>query len=263
MSTTAPLRRALAGAVCLLAAATPSLVWADGTSVEFLAEKLKSDDARVRANAALALGASNDDRAVKSLCSALGDDSELVRNSSVAALKKLGRASATECLTARKSVESSAAVKTQIDAALVVLKGGAVNPSAKYYVAVAPVSDKSGRGDVDAVVTEAIREKLGSLGAYQMAPAKENAAAAKAVLAKRNLKGFYLTVSVDPFDYTNGTKAAVKVAIFTYPNKDLRGEAPGRARSSAAKGDKSSEDAVLKAAIEAALDSFNKHVDQF
>ena len=113
MSTTAQFRRALAGTVVLLAA-LPSLAWADGTSVEFLAEKLKSDDARVRANAALALGASNDDRAVESLCSALSDESELVRNSSVAALKKLGRPSATECLTARKSLESSAAVKTQI-----------------------------------------------------------------------------------------------------------------------------------------------------
>ena len=55
----------------------------DGPSVEFLQSKLKSDDFRVRFNAALALGgkSGNDDhpKAVASLCEALTDEKEAVR----------------------------------------------------------------------------------------------------------------------------------------------------------------------------------------
>src|ERR1700723_1695701 len=89
--------------------------------VTFLAERLKyppsagkPDDFRVRTNAALALGATDNDDAVPVLCSGLDDPSELVRQGVAVALKRLARASAHDCLQRRANVETSAAVSTQL-----------------------------------------------------------------------------------------------------------------------------------------------------
>ena len=59
---------ALAGTLVSL---SPSAAHADADRVKFLADKLNSDDPRVRTSAALALGASNEDGAVDPLCGAL------------------------------------------------------------------------------------------------------------------------------------------------------------------------------------------------
>src|SRR5262249_55396813 len=72
---------------------------------EFLIERLRSDDSRVRTNAALALGATNDEAAVQPLCGALTDASEVVRQASAVALKRLLRPSAVDCLKRRVSAE--------------------------------------------------------------------------------------------------------------------------------------------------------------
>jgi hypothetical protein len=79
-------------------------------------------------------------------------------------------------------------------------------------------------------VHEAISSKLGQLGDYQLAPTGESNDSAKAVIAKRKLKGFYLAVSVEKLDYSDGNlRVRMKVAVFSYPGKDLRGEVPAGA----------------------------------
>ncbi len=241
--------------------------------VDFLAERLKfppaqgqPDDFRVRTNAALALGATNDDAAVPPLCGGLGDPSEVVRQSVAVALKRLARPSSSDCLKRRQGVESNASVKLQIQRALEAIDaagsgggaaggggGGGGAPAnvagAKYYVSISPIANQTTRPtpEIERLVHDAVAAKLAQLGEYQLAPPTESNADAKAALASRKLKGFYLAVSVDKFDYSDGNlRVRVKIAVSSYPGKDLRGEVPAAATLPGARpGDKGAEDQLM------------------
>jgi hypothetical protein len=250
--------------------ARSATAFADGR-VQFLAERLKyppasrqPDDFRVRTNAALALGATNDDDAVAPLCVALEDPSELVRQAVALSLKRLARGSSLDCLHRRFAVEANASVKAHIGRAIEAAEasaggggsGSSGAPSstqfisnAKYYVSISPVVNNTSRlsGDVEHTVRDAIASKLAQLGEYQLAPSGESNEAAKAVIAKRKLKGFYLAVSVDKLDYSEGNlRVRVKIAVFSYPGKDLRGEVPAGATLPGARpGDSGGEDQLI------------------
>src|ERR1700728_3896217 len=93
---------ALAFALALIGRSRPLL--ADGRTA-FLIDRLKyppaagqSDDFRVRTNAALQLGRTDDDAAVQPLCDALNDPSDVVRLAVAAGLKRLARPAAVPCL---------------------------------------------------------------------------------------------------------------------------------------------------------------------
>ncbi|MDP8999046.1 MAG: HEAT repeat domain-containing protein [Myxococcota bacterium] len=253
--------------VLLGALAAPSPARADSRT-QFLAERLKyppnqgqPDDFRVRTNAALALGATGDDAAVVPLCSALGDPSELVRQAVAVATKRLARGASLECLRKRFPVESNAAVKLQIQRAIEAVEAsggsGASNGAsaapyiadARYYVSISPVVNNTTRpgAEIDTAVRAAIASKLAQLGGFQLAPASESNDAAKTIIARRKLKGFYLAVSVDKLDYSEGNlRVRVKIAVFSYPGKDLRGEVPAGATLPGARpGDKSAEDELI------------------
>jgi hypothetical protein len=238
---------------------------ADGR-VHFLADRLKYppepgqlDDFRVRTNAALALGATNDDAAVSPLCVGLDDPSDVVRQAVAVALKRLGRPSAVDCLKHRAGVESKAPVKLEIQHALEALdaSGGpgraaptpAVVEGARFYVALSAVSNNTSRPttDVERVVKDAIASRLAQLGEYQLAPPGESNTAAKAAISKRKLKGYYLGIGVEKFDYSDGNlRVRVKIAVFSYPGRDLRGEVPAGATLPGARpGDKGAEDQLL------------------
>ena len=106
------------------------------------------------------------------------------------------------------------------------------NANAKFYVSVSKVANNTTRSaaDVQRIVSGAIASKLAELGEYQLAPAGESNDAAKAAIAKRQLKGYYLGVSVDKLDYSDGNlRVHVKIAVFSYPGRDLRGEVPAGA----------------------------------
>jgi hypothetical protein len=259
--------RILAVALVLL---TSVIAAADGR-VDFLAERLRyppaagqPDDFRVRTNAALALGATNDDAAVPPLCRGLDDPSEVVRQAVAVGLKRLARSSALDCLRRRAAVESHSSVKLQIQRAIEAIEsaggggGGGGNggggdasyvAGAKYYVSISLVANKTDRaeGDVDRIVRGAVASKLAQLGGYQLAPSGESVAAAKAAMAKRQLKGFFLAVSVDPFDYSDGSlRVRLKIAVFSYPGRDLRGEVPAGATFPGERpGDHGAEDQML------------------
>jgi HEAT repeats len=262
---------ALLSASLLLATLMP-IARADESKVPFLVEKLKADDFRVRTNAALALGASKEDAAVQPLCGALADDSEVVRQAATAGLKRLRKPASLPCLKAREKVEASETVKLQITRAIETIDAASegsesapkANAPAKYYVALSPVQNRSDKaqGEVDSAVLSAVKKKLEASGNVQIAPDKEAAASAKAEIKKRGIKGFYLSISVEPFDYSAGTKATVRVAIFTYPGKDLRAEVKRGSRSTAQKGDKDAESKTLAAAAEDAAQEFIKNAEQ-
>ena len=263
----AKLARALLAACVVVLVAHAAL--ADGRTA-FLSERLRSDDFRVRSSAALALGASNDDAAVAPLCGALADSSEVVRLAAGAALKRLGRGSALPCLRDRLAIETNAPAKNQMQQAFDALTaasgggggGGPRNVSgAKYYVAFSRLTNNTGRpqAEVEAIVFGAMRTKFDALGTYQLAPAGESADAARATISRRGLKGYYLSVLLDRFDYSGGNlKVSIKLAVFSYPGKNLRGEVPASAsQPGVSPGDKGSEDALMDALASNAVERFS------
>ena len=262
---------ALRSVVVLLVLLTAGPVLADGR-VGFLADRLRypppagdADDFRVRINAALALGASNDEAAVAPLCAGLGDPSDAVRQAVAVAFKRLARSSSLDCMRKRASGEANASVKLQIQRAIEAVEkataGGGASPDvagARFYVAIAVVNETGRPGaDIERLVRDAVVSRLAQLGAYQLAPAGESGVAASAVMARRKLRGYSLTVSVEKFDYSDGLRVRVKLAVSTYPGKDLRGEIPSSATAPGARpGDARAEDRLVTAVAEQATNLF-------
>ena len=251
-------------ALALCALSTPALA---DSRTDFLIGRLKADDFRVRTNAALALGQSGDEAVVAPLCGALDDSSDVVRQAVAVAFERLAKPAAASCLKARFSVETSDAVKRQITKTLGLLQGASDSSApprtvanAKYYVSISTISNQTGRPDDDIaqVVGPSLRAKLDELGEYQVAPDNEAPDQARAAMAKRKLKGFYLSIRVEKFDYSEGNlRVRVKVAVFTYPGKDLRGEVPaGLTQTGVRPGDTAAENNLLQMAAARAVELF-------
>jgi hypothetical protein len=231
-------RTLVSGAFGLGAVLAASQVQADGKTA-FLAEQLrKNADFRVRVDAALKLGTSDDADAVKPLCACLDEDEvEAVRISCAAALGKLKKPGGDACLKEHASDKSSK-VREQVATSLKALGGGAAtgggggpscpNPpasgKAKYYVGVA-VNNKTSRPDADIkpMVEQAVACKLQSLGRFKLAQdtdPKKMAAAA----SKDKLDGYFLNVIIEPFQYGGGNlKVSMKLTMMTH-TRDLKGE---------------------------------------
>jgi HEAT repeats len=270
------MRRVATALVLFSLVLAPLRAFADSRT-DFLIQRLQADDFRVRTNAALALGATNDDAAVQPLCGALADASEVVRQASAVALKRLMRNASLDCLKRRLGAESNDSVRLQISRAMEAIQagGGGGNGNggggggevprtiagAKYYVALPMVANNNSSrsaADVDRVVRGAAKQKLESLGAYQLAPSNEGPDDARGVLQRRKLKGFYLTLSVDPFDYSGGNlRVVVRLVIFNYPGKAMQGMLNnGVTQQGVRPGDKAAEDNLMQIAVQGALDAF-------
>ena len=231
-----------------------------------LVQQLKtSDDFRVRTQAALALGASGDDAAVKPLCDALGDENVMVKQSAAAALAKLGKGGGLACLKAAQGKEKNAKVLAQIQKAMDALAGSAPppppGPDSKYYVAI-EVTNKTKRGadEVEAIVRGAMQSKLLGKTGYAVAPKGESSADAGKIVKAKKLAGYYLLASVEPAVYDGGNLTqVVRVSMWTYPTKALKGEfAPKLTQSDTPKVDPASEKELIKLCVENAVDTFVK-----
>jgi hypothetical protein len=272
--------RVLAAALLTLAVLGVSTdARADAERVKFLSEKMRSDDFRVRTNAALALGQTNDETAVEPLCGGLSDGSEVVRQASAVALKRLAKASASGCLKDREKVESVEAVKTAITRALEAIGGGDQggggggddqikdNPNAKYYIALSTVANSTNRAqpEVEKLVLRSIRTKLDGAGTVQLAPMKETAETAREKMKQKKLKGFYLAIAVDRFDYSDGNlRVKVKIGVFTYPGKSLMGNVDKTLTAQGVSNpDKGSEDKLMEMAAGLASEQFAQNASAF
>jgi hypothetical protein len=197
--------------------------------VEALAQRLSTHpDFRVRTQAALALGASQDARAVPALCSGLGDSNTTVRAAAAAAMGKLQKGGK-ECLQSRLAAETNPAVQAVIKTALQRLEGGAtptIASGTRYYVAINVTTNNTSRsqGALDHVVREALIRAMRSQGAFAWAPAGETAAAARAVLAKhKGIRPFFIWPKVTT-TYADGSLTIdFALSMFTYPGKALIG----------------------------------------
>jgi len=273
---------AIAVSVLGVGTVAPREARADEARVRFLAGKLKDDDFRVRTNAALALGASNDDLAVEPLCGALSDSNEVVRQAAAVAHKRLNRSASLDCLKSREGSEPNDGVKVQITRAIESISAGGSgdsggggggdekikeNPKAKYYVALSSVANSTGRpqGEIEAIVLKAFKSQLEGAGDIQLAPSKETADAAKEKMSSRKMKGFYLAIAVDRFDYSNGNlRVKVKVGVFTYPGKSLLGNVDkALTKEGVSSGDKDSENQLMDMASSKASEQFAQNASAF
>jgi len=263
------LLRRLTLVLAMLLVLVPALALADAKTDE-LADKLRNaTDFRVRVQAALALGATNDQAAVKPLCDGLDDSNTAVRTAAAAALGKLGQKSALPCLKAKVPNESNASVTAQLKRSIAQLEGSraaaaakAPDASSKWYIAVGSTKTKGDRNasETDSIVQETARSNLISTSGVAVAPAGENAAQANGVISKFKLKAFFLQPTVEEPKYEGGKLTiVVRVTMFSYPNKSLQGEfAPKLTQSGTPSKDKDSEDALIKMAVTRAIESFVK-----
>lgn len=254
-------RRLALGVGCILGfSAAPAVAQGTG-DVDRMVDNLKRGaDFRVRTQAALALGASKTERAVRPLCSGLGDPNTTVRAAAAAALGKLQLGGA-QCLEERAKTEPSATVKAAIQKALELVRGGGepvFRSDTKFYLSIGKTTDKSGRsGDgVDRLVRSAMVGAAGALGIVIAPPTETSADAKRRLAPHKSVKAFYFTPRVSPFEYADGNlKVRLEIAFFTYPEKSLIGNfAVPLTQQGVSPGDTTSENELLQMAAERAME---------
>ncbi|MET0591545.1 MAG: HEAT repeat domain-containing protein [Polyangiaceae bacterium] len=260
-----PLRALTVGLLSIVAWTPPSS--AEGR-VSFFIDQLKNaTDFRLRTQAALALGASEDPTAVSPLCGGLDDQSDTVRSASAAALGKLKNPAGLGCLK-RHANDPSVSVRSVIDRSVQALESASgkpgkpppPGPNDSVYVAIGVVTDKTGRGDesVSELVAGALQNKLLATRGYAVAPQGETTASARKVMRQNSLHGYMLQARVEPPRASSGgLTILVRITMWSYPDKALQGEfAPKLTMPGASLGDRESEDSLIKMAVERAVDSF-------
>lgn len=209
--------------------ATPEAAAAPSASeVSELAKRLRtSDDFRVRTQAALALGATADGRAVPALCDGLKDPNAAVRSASAAALGRTGP-QGISCLKNQAGVEQVKNVQAAIDGALKILAPPkpSITESTKYYVAIAEVTNGTTRTtpELQAVVRKSLEKYFSKLAGVVIAPASETPEQAKALLAKHpRVKSLCVWPKVTIAYQSGDLKLKVDLSLLTYPGKAFRG----------------------------------------
>ena len=241
------------------------------TRFEQLLRRLsRAEDFRVRTQAALALGASGDKRAVSGLCAALDDGSTTVRAASAAGLGKLARGGA-ECLEQRLRRETSDVVKASIKKALKDVAGAdeteeTLTKDTKIYIAIDKTVDGSGKPDgaMDDLVRKAMTRTAKGAAGFAIAPKDESLAQAKKKLAKfKRVRGFLLSPRVEKPRYANGNlMVKIDVAIFTYPTRNLKGSVGVPLTQQGVDGrDPQSEIELIEMAAERAMEKFSQRAE--
>ncbi len=255
----------------------PRVAFAEETLLDRGLRKIKNDDFRVRVSGVFDLASTNDDRATAPVCGTLSDGDAAVRTAAAIGLKRLNRPQAIPCLKAREPVESDEGAKVAIARAIESLasaggSGGGdesikENPNAKYYISLSTVANSTGRAqtEVERIVLSSIRGKLDSGGVVQLAPSTETPDRAREVMKARKLKGFYLAIAVDRFDYADGNlRVKVKIGVFNYPNKSLLGNVDKTLTAQGVtSGDRASEDRLMELAAGLASEQFAQNASAF
>ncbi|MEZ4315079.1 MAG: HEAT repeat domain-containing protein [Polyangiaceae bacterium] len=253
-------------ALCLLV--TAQVGSAESKTAE-LAKQLKSDDYRVRTQAALALGGTGDEAAIKPLCDALTDSNASVKTAAAAALGKLTKPASLKCLEGAIGKETVPAIKSAMQKSIDTLKAAAAAPAAppppgkdaKYYVAI-EITNKTSRpaAEIEAIVRAAMQAKLLSKAGYAVAPKGETTVQGGKIVKSKKLKGFVLLATVEAPVYANGSLSVkLSVAMATYPDKSIQGSfSPKLTQSNTPSSDTKSEDVLFKMCAESAIESFAK-----
>lgn len=262
-------RRSLCVAAVALALLGTGWAMAASSSVADLSVKLlQHDDFRVRTQAALALGATGSESAVKPLCRGLSDKSTTVRAAAAAGLGKLMKGGE-ECLRQRLGREAKVSVRTAIRKTLDKFEeaaGGKITAGTRYYVSIAGVTDPSGKemGDLHTLVRHAMAAAVGDRDDIAFAPPGEPADVGRQRLKGRDdIRGFYLAPKVTPAQFSDGNLTVrVEIAIFTYPTKVLKGMLPVKlTEQGVASATREREENLLQMAAARAMEKFASQVE--
>jgi hypothetical protein len=220
--------RLVAVAVCVSSSLSfAATAWGQDRIAE-LQRALSSDDFRVRTQAALALGASESQRAVAPLCSALGDGNTTVRAAAASAIGRL-QLGGKKCLEDRLGVEPNADVKGVIRRAVERLKekeGGGVDSNTRFYIAIGEVTNKSSRAKES--ITSEIRKHLGQAitrqSGYALAPSSESPEqAAKVKREHPQVQAYFVWPKIE-LSYAGGTLTLrLELTLLSYPDKSFLG----------------------------------------
>jgi hypothetical protein len=217
-------------------------------------------DFRVRTQAALALGASRDRRAVVPLCQGVADTNRVVRIASASALSRLGQGG-DGCLRRQLELEGDLQVKAALEKALAKLLGeGGAEPAlasaTRLYVAI----DKlAGPERLNGPVRSAFVRGIGGSGEVAIAPAGETVARATELLKKYgSARGFMLSPRVAKPTYEGDQlKVKLSVAILSYPDRSIVGSFTQNLAMSGMTGPSpKSEEELVIAAAESAMRKF-------
>ena len=195
------------------AAISLGAIQAEGTVVTALGKALKDEHPAVRAAAANSLGRLADPISLSALKAATSDAEEPVRAAATAAVARI-----------ESSRRSGSTVVT-----------GPVVPSgpAKFYIAVGtPASRAAGISENELrTAHQTLKARVQEIDGVVLAPANESSTSAEQVLRSRKLKGFYLESSVTSIENKpdGGVRAVVSLIVATYPGRDMRAVMQGAA----------------------------------
>jgi hypothetical protein len=261
----------------LSASLVPLFAHADART-DYLVRLLRTSEAfRVRAQAALSLGAVPvEPEVIQALVAALRDDESAVRAAAAQSLERLEDPSA---LAALRSVERDRepAVREAAGRAIRALEriarggsgggsgagatattsgatGGGSTGTPRFYVGVGVPGTKV--PSVDPQVLRSARSfiagRVGQMAGVVIAPDSESPRQATQVIRQRSLSGFYLDSSIVTLDTRpdGGVRASVSIIVQTYPDRNVRSMLNGAATVMGETGP-----AAQRTAIEAALTS--------
>jgi hypothetical protein len=240
-------------------------------SIDDLSSKLlKHEDFRVRTQAALALGTSGSEKAVKPLCQGLKDSNDSVRAAVAAAFGKLQKGGA-DCLKQQLKDEKTDNVRKMLEKSLKLVEEAAAGPqlsaATKLYVSIGKIDDQSGRGggEIDSMVRGIFRRFVASQSGTAVAPDGETADEARRRLRKAaNASAFLLTPKVHKIDYSGGQlRVKIDVLIFSYPDRALQGEVSREGGMGGVSGkDVATENKLIQAVAQSAAEEFGQMVSQ-
>lgn len=259
--------------LCLCAICGTPSAQADSKS-DFLVRMLStSSQFRVRAQAALALGANDEPAVIQALIRALRvDDHPAVRAASASALERLRPASSLSALKAAlrdkdKTVRAAAQravnqVEKRVASAAVQPPSIPVVPSGPgkgsvFYVGVGlPGSQVS---NLSASLLRSLREHLSrevvQISGVRLAPENESRTAAERELRAQKMTGYFIDSSVTSLETKpdGSIRAQVSVVVGTYPGRDMRAMLSGAATVSGAGSGESTRIEAVQAAYTGAL----------
>ncbi|MDY7228438.1 HEAT repeat domain-containing protein [Hyalangium rubrum] len=205
--------------IVLFLVSFPALAQVDAR-VAFLTRQLeKGKDPRARSQAALVLGATDEPDAMGPLCTALKDESEVVRSAAAKGLATLKEVAALDCLKAHK--EEDAATLVAVREAIQGLEALKSRPP-RIYVDLEDLKDKTGAlpPDLLKATQDRLKRRLLQSGAL-LAPRKEPKKTAKGVLKKHGISGYRLSAEVRT---TEEGGLRIVVVCLTYPDLALLGQ---------------------------------------
>jgi hypothetical protein len=253
-------------------ASPPGMAGAEATATA-IRELATNSDFRVRTQAALALGSSDDAKAVEPLCNALDDPKSAVRAAAAVALGRLAKGGA-DCLQARQEKETADSVKSAIEKAIQAVRAGGggspectLDSKTRYYLSIGKTTDNTQRKNskVAEVVRAALAKAIQRQKGFCVGPDGESKAAyLKRVAGYKQIRGLFLAPKVQAVEYEDDAATVrLEIAIMTFPERALKGTIPIKlTQQGDVKRSERAEDELFRAAAERAIDKLIKNIDR-